>query len=103
MFCVKCGTILTVNDEKQKLNCPSCGYAPRGSQKLVLKEKTDLKDFGGVLDEKKLKTLPSTKAECNKCGGLKAYYWFVQTRAGDEAETKFFECVKCHHRWRSYD
>ena len=56
-----------------------------------------------MIDEKKLKTLPSTKAECNKCGGLKAYYWFVQTRAGDEAETKFFECVKCHHRWRSYD
>ena len=23
--------------------------------------------------------------------------------AGDEAETRFFECVKCKNRWRSYN
>ncbi|RLG67435.1 MAG: transcription factor S, partial [Methanobacteriota archaeon] len=32
-----------------------------------------------------------------------AYFLPVQTRAGDEAETRFFECVKCKHRWRAYD
>ncbi|MBI2108536.1 transcription factor S, partial [Candidatus Woesearchaeota archaeon] len=32
-----------------------------------------------------------------------AYFWLVQTRAGDEPETKFLRCEKCSHTWRDYD
>ncbi|GAI81579.1 unnamed protein product, partial [marine sediment metagenome] len=32
----------------------------------------------------------------------KAYFWSVQTRSGDEAETKFFKCTKCEFTWREY-
>ncbi|MEK6946569.1 MAG: transcription factor S, partial [Nanoarchaeota archaeon] len=32
-----------------------------------------------------------------------AYFWLVQTRAGDEPETKFLKCEKCGHTWRDYD
>ncbi|MBS3171381.1 hypothetical protein J4449_02085 [Candidatus Woesearchaeota archaeon] len=28
--------------------------------------------------------------------------WLVQTRAADEAATRFFKCVKCMHTWRAY-
>jgi len=40
--------------------------------------------------------------ECPKCGNKEAYYWTVQTRAGDEAETKFLKCTRCKHTWRDY-
>lgn len=48
------------------------------------------------------KTLPVTNAQCPKCNHKKAYFWLVQTRAGDEPETKFHKCVACKHTWRDY-
>ena len=42
-------------------------------------------------------------AECPKCGHRTAYFWLVQTRAGDEPETKFLRCEKCGHTWRDYN
>ena len=47
-------------------------------------------------------TMPLTDEECPKCKHGKAYYWLVQTRAGDEPETRFFRCEKCKHTWRDY-
>ncbi|GAH37902.1 unnamed protein product, partial [marine sediment metagenome] len=40
--------------------------------------------------------------KCKKCGNEKAFFWTVQTRSGDEAETKFFKCTKCEFTWREY-
>ena len=37
-----------------------------------------------------------------KCDHKEAWFWTSQTRAGDEAETKFFKCTKCRHTWREY-
>ena len=34
--------------------------------------------------DKEIYILPETEEECSKCGHLKAYYWTIQTRAGDE-------------------
>jgi len=45
---------------------------------------------------------PKTNEECPKCKHKEAYYWLVQTRAADEAATRFFKCVKCMHTWRAY-
>ncbi len=102
MFCPKCGSILIVDSDKKKLRC-KCGYTPRSKKNVILKEKTNLKEGFGVLDEKDLKTLPKVKETCKKCGNKQAYYWLVQTRAADEAETRFLECTKCKHRWRVYE
>lgn len=46
---------------------------------------------------------PTVDAACSKCGNKKAYFAFVQTRASDEAPTKFFKCTKCGKMWRQYD
>ena len=43
------------------------------------------------------------EVECPKCGNTEAYYWTIQTRSGDEAETKFHKCTKCKHTWRDYN
>ena len=99
MFCPKCGGILVVNDEQGKVIC-KCGYVPRDNYNIILKENVKAKGKIEVLDEKKLKALPKVKEECPKCSNQLAYYWLVQTRGGDEAETKFYECTKCKHRWR---
>ena len=53
--------------------------------------------------EKEVDILPKTKVTCDKCGNKEAHYWTIQTRAGDEPETKFLRCTKCKYTWRDYD
>jgi len=102
-FCPKCGSILVPKKEEKKMRC-KCGYSLGKKPNVIIKEKVQLKreDKIEVID-KQVETLPKTDADCPKCNNKKAYFWTVQTRAGDEAETRFFECIKCKHRWRSYD
>ena len=49
-----------------------------------------------------MQVLPIVGEKCIKCGNDKAFFWTVQTRSGDEAETKFFKCTKCEYTWREY-
>ena len=56
-----------------------------------------------VIEKTDFETLPKINAECEKCGHKKAFYWTMQTRAGDEPETKFLRCEKCRYTWRDYD
>src|SRR3989338_3260462 len=104
LFCPKCGGILVPHkdDKKKQLTC-GCGYTTKQKDDLVIKEKITLSPSDQIaVVEKRIDTLPKTKEECPKCENPEAFFWTVQTRAGDEAETRFFECVKCRHRWRSY-
>jgi len=104
LFCEKCGAILVPKKEERKivLRC-SCGFNASRKEKLILKEKVTLekKDEISIID-KKTEILPKIKEECPKCKHHEAYYWLVQTRAGDEGETRFFKCIKCHNTWRQY-
>ena len=105
MFCPKCGSILVPKrDAAKKLLTCSCGYKTGDIEQAKIKEtvvKTD-KEVA-VVDPHDLQALPLTDAECEKCGHKKAYFWTVQTRAGDEPETKFLRCEKCEHTWRDYN
>ena len=100
-FCPKCGSLLKVKTEKGKkvLYC-SCGYSTEEVEKAEIKEEVKKDDKDVEVVEEKHESLPITKATCPKCGYEEAYYWLVQTRAGDEAETRFFKCVKCGYQWR---
>ena len=104
MFCPKCGSLLMPKKEGEKtiVKC-SCGYTSKGDIKTSIKEevKKDEKKSGVV--EEDFEALPSTEIECPKCHHKKAYFWEIQTRAGDEAATQFFKCEKCKHTWRNYD
>ena len=104
MFCQKCGSLMILNNEKKKMTCSSCNYSPKGkAENIIFKEKVGLtKDQEIEVQDKKVETLPKVKETCKKCGCKNAYYWTLQTRAGDESETRFFECCKCSHRWRVY-
>lgn len=88
---------------KRVLAC-SCGFKAKPDEDTKLSDKVVRNETPmSVLDESKEdKTLPTTDAECPKCGHNKAYYWLVQTRAADEPETKFLKCEKCKNTWRDY-
>ena len=80
-----------------KMSC-SCGYT---SEETKLKDKKK-KAEQVVVVEKSQENLPKTKADCTECGNNEAYFWTMQTRSGDEPETRFFKCTKCNKVWREY-
>lgn len=104
LFCPECGTLLVPKEDGKKtiLKCQNCNYSNVENEEILLHEKVEKKKKIEVVDENDIETLPKTDEECPKCGNKEAYYWSVQTRAGDEAETRFFQCTKCGHRWRDY-
>lgn len=91
-------------DKNKKLLVCSCGFKKETDENLVIKETTSPKSESttgaGVAEDKEI--LPLTDAECPKCKHNKAYNWIIQTRAADEAPTRFFKCEKCKHTWREY-
>ncbi len=100
VFCPKCGGILKLTKQPGVLECSKCKTkvklkAAKISSNVIKKEKRE-----GVLEETNV--LPKTKERCPKCGNNEAYYWLQQTRAADEAATKFLRCTKCGYTWRDY-
>ena len=104
MFCPKCGSLLLPKkaDGKKVMACPRCSYIKKEIEETKIVEKTENNKDIDIVEGDDSKSLPITKAECPKCGNKKAYYWLVQTRAADEAQTKFLRCTKCGHTWRDY-
>ncbi|MAG72188.1 MAG: transcription factor S [Acidobacteria bacterium] len=105
MFCQKCGSVLLPKKEgnKKVLVC-SCGYKSDNVEQTKITETVTKKSREvEVIEREDYETLPKTNAKCEKCGHKTAYFWTVQTRAGDEPETKFLKCEKCKAIWRDYD
>lgn len=112
-FCPKCGTLLIPQKHggnKIVLACPKCGFRKEVSSNnkytLSYDTKHSQKDKTLVIEsEEEVKMLPKVKGvvTCPKCGNDEAYYWFLQTRRGDEPPTRFYRCVKCNHVWREYE
>ena len=106
IFCPKCGSLLKPKMEgSRKLMACSCGYKSRDADAKISERKAPKAEQKIEVIEKNtdLEALPKMEAKCEKCGNNKAYFWLVQTRAGDEPETKFLKCEKCGHTWRDYD
>jgi len=108
-YCPKCGNLLLPEkrEGQTKLRCPRCGFergaANPSSYRVIKRAQHSPREAILVIDrEVKLETLPKARVECPRCGHLEAYYWEVQTRAGDEPATRFFRCVKCGFTWREY-
>ena len=99
-FCPRCGAMLV--KKKKNAGCPRCNYSSKEKIKIATSEKTSKKAGVVVVSSKDTETLPIVEEKCRECGNDKAYFWTVQTRAGDEAETKFFKCTKCRTTWRQY-
>jgi DNA-directed RNA polymerase subunit M len=99
LFCPKCGGLLVPKDKK--MHCPKCGFKSKETETTEIKEKVKQEKDVEVV-EKETEAYPLVDQECPKCGHKKAYFWEIQTRAGDEPATQFFKCEKCKHTWRKY-
>ena len=111
-FCPECGTRMVTRRKQDGTKitlqtvCLKCGYkkasnnsaqASAKSIKRISKERITV-----IAKEHQIRTLPTTKIACPKCGNNLAYVWQVQTRGGDEGSTQFFRCTKCNHTFREY-
>jgi DNA-directed RNA polymerase subunit M len=112
-FCPDCGTRLTPTPKKGGkkatlvLSCPKCGYEKRAARALPALPKVvehSPQERIAIIgkEEQKLRTLPTVRMECPKCGNNLAYVWQVQTRGSDESSTQFFRCTKCNYTFREY-
>ena len=99
-FCPRCGAVLV--QKKSSEGCPRCSYSTKSKSKIISSEKMEEKKPEIEVSRKDIETFPIVVSKCRKCGNDKAYFWTVQTRSGDEAETRFFRCTKCEFTWREY-
>ncbi len=99
-FCQKCGSMILI--DKNKAICANCGHKLKKKPKIESSEKIDIKEPIAIIKEGADETNPIVDMNCQKCKNKKCYFWTVQTRAADEAETKFYKCTKCSHTWRVY-
>ena len=101
-FCPKCGGVLV--RKKKNFGCVRCNYSTKEKVEINAVEKIKERKTVAVVKKEDTQTLPITTETCAKCKNKEAYFWTVQTRSGDEAETKFFKCTnpKCEHTWRDY-
>jgi len=106
-FCKKCGSLMLPKkeDEGVFLVCTSCGCAVKAEsteEYKLAKKVEEKKEKIMVVEEEAPTTLPTSRANCPKCGNQKAYYWIRQTRSGDEPSTRFYRCTECGKVWREY-
>ena len=103
-FCPECGAFCEADNEKRCYVCPRCGHEePLEETRTVSRgNRGDDKIIVVGQKERRLSTMPRTKAKCEKCGNDEAYWWMVQTRGIDESMTQFYRCTKCGHTWRDY-
>lgn len=114
-FCPKCGSRLepkkakTGKEAALMLVCQKCGYKKQESSKKVEPKigkviQPNPQKLVAVIgkEEQKLRTLPTVRIECPKCGNNTAYVWQVQTRGADESSTQFLRCTKCNYTFREY-
>ncbi|MGA2387042.1 MAG: transcription factor S [Candidatus Bathyarchaeia archaeon] len=110
-FCPECGCRLEPKKSEGAgvLVCTKCSYIKtaannRDQAKVVKVFQPKTQPFMTVIseEEQKIKTMPTIRVECEKCGNMTVYVWQVQTRGGDEASTQFMRCTKCGHTFREY-
>ncbi|ADP77813.1 DNA-directed RNA polymerase, subunit M [Methanothermus fervidus DSM 2088] len=103
-FCPKCKALMV--SKNGVLKCTRCGYEKKLDKNVINTYKTTEKvgkREAVIFTKSEVKTMPTVKKECPKCGNNEAYWWLQQTRRADESETRFFRCTKCKYTWREYD
>ena len=106
-FCPKCGNIMLPDKKRGVFVCRKCGYEepldPEAASKYKITQKIKHEREDIPVIEQDVATLPKVKIICPKCDNDEAYWWELQTRAGDEPSTIFYRCTKCGYTWRGYE
>jgi DNA-directed RNA polymerase subunit M len=105
-FCDDCGSMM-VNEDGQMV-CADCGTVEEKDDGLSeAYESTTEQSTDDVIETEEGLNFEGKPTDddvrCEDCGHGEAYYTIKQTGSADEPPTRFFKCVECGHRWRSYD
>jgi transcription factor S len=103
LFCPKCGSVAKPGAKPGELECIRCGKRFKAEGELRMSETLNKHCKKVEVVEQAEEVMSKTSEECPKCRHPEAYYWLVQTRASDEAATKFLKCCKCGYTWRDYN
>jgi len=109
-FCPNCRTRLNplkkVEGSKVALlfSCPKCGYEKRATRPMTtvpkIIERAPQESIAIIeKKEQKLRTLPTVRIECPRCGNRLAYAWMVHG-GSEESSTQFSRCTKCNYTLR---
>ena len=87
------------------LSCPRCGNEKRSAPPItttpkIIEHSPQERIVIIGKKEQKLRTLPTVRIECPKCGNNLAYAWMVQIRNLEESSTQFFRCTRCNYTFR---
>lgn len=87
------------------LTCRKCDYEKKASRSTTIFQKTPVHPPQECIvvigkKEQKLRTLPTIRMECPRCGNNLAYVWMVQVRKCEESSTQFLRCTKCNYTFR---
>ena len=99
-FCEKCGGMIVIKEDKA--SCAGCGSRIKKKPKIKTSEKIKEKEQIVIIKETDNNVYPIVENRCPACKNKKSYFWTLQTRSGDESETKFYKCTACSHTWRVY-
>lgn len=104
--CAQCGAMLLPkkDGEKKILLCMRCGTKIEADATTVgltdsVQKPQDIHIVDASLNDVQH---PITAHPCGSCGNEEAYWWIQQTRASDEAPTRFYKCTKCKVVQREY-
>jgi len=106
-FCTRCDTRLILKTRSRtRLYCPRCEYEKELPEGNFLKNVfRAVKPFDSKVvvvdkDESNLRTLPTIRAYCQKCGGNRAETWTMATGSEGISDIIFYRCVSCGYTWR---
>jgi len=100
-FCPKCKSMMMPANNIYKCRNAKCGFEKPIKESFV--SKTEIKERVVTVLEDREMGMPTTRAKCEDCGNMIAYWWLRQLRAADESEVRFFRCTKCGKTWREYN
>jgi DNA-directed RNA polymerase subunit M len=110
-FCAHCGARLTPTRRREKggdvflLSCRRCGQ----EREVASSYRTNLRGSNRILregmsligpEEQRLRTTPTIRKFCPRCGNNLVYAWLVQLQPLEESSTQFFRCTRCSHTFR---
>ena len=105
-FCPKCGSRLIHEvSGKKPPHCSKCKYVSKTSVTKSPPNKSE-KEEGLVIIDKdflKMKTFPTVKVICPKCGGKTAETWSMNMGSGEKSDVTFYRCTSCRHTRRESD
>ena len=112
-FCENCGSKLRTKTQLEGgktsvvLACDNCGFVLKDKKSVskAMTQETEVSKQSITIvskEDQKINTMPTIKIECPKCGNKEAFWWFLQTRSGDEPPTQFYRCTACGQTWRQY-